>query len=345
MQTAQGNLKRFFKEMTSAHNLDPSHGLGLLIHKKLSSNNAFDTVSDRQVNYWLEGTKPIGRMSAYRLCIACNIDINNSEILFEKYLGKDFVRFNDWREVLYYYCISKRYDLNKTFELYQQCINEIGLDRDDAGASDGIIHSVTIITHEIKEAFLSEGFNNDESFFNCMALKKDKFHRVIGGRRRYMIDILRSLGDDKRLDMTDAQKIKKGKEKLKGELTKAFHLSTKGNKRHYHRDDEGYFSKFLDKIEQRKTNFNRDFFILCLLIDGMNTPEEIHEVLTDTVIGYTTLRPKGSFFDSCVLEACKRSKSSGESAYTAFCKITSHKYKCERPLRISPEEEGLFYAK
>jgi len=114
-------LKKFFEDMPEVtFNPFVERGLAGRILNKIAA-NPFGVITERTVNRWLDGSTPISRDRAYQLCIAFNLGLEYSETLFRDYLGIEFVRFNDWREVIYYYCLQKTYDLNKTHKIYYQC--------------------------------------------------------------------------------------------------------------------------------------------------------------------------------------------------------------------------------
>lgn len=169
--------------------------------------------------------------------------------------------------------------------------------------------SVTVLTSVIKNAYDKDMFINDELFMSYMNNQKENFHQIRSTRRRiFLTDII-------------------------GKLDKQYVIESLSNA--FFEDDEDlsndeYFENALNKIKKRQQNFTREFFILCLLINGKNNWAEIDDMLSMEYINYPELNPN-VVFDACVIESCeyyKRTKGK-ISAYERFCENTQFlKYKC-----------------
>jgi hypothetical protein len=231
--------------------------------------------------------------------------------MFKHYLNMDFAHFNDWREVLYFYCIQKKRNLKQTYKLYRRCIDEIGLDG-EAGIETGRQHNVTILTRTIREAYME--FDNDDLFMDYMTNQKENFHEIRSTRRREIMSIISKIGGGD---------ISKGKMLLASSLAGAFFESKADS------DDidcevdlknDNYFKDVLDGIADRKQNFSREFFILCLLVEGMNSVADIEATLSSQYIDYTGL-DVSKIFDACVYEACAHHNPK-ITAFERFCDNT-----------------------
>ena len=311
------NIKKFFLENPSKiAPKDPESvrewGLAGKIRKRLKDNQ-FDTRGlsdddfDRTINRWLDGAN-LGRFTAYQICIALDLGLEKAKIFFNNHLRIEFAHFNDWREILYYYCIQKGYDLNKTRALYKRCVDEIGLDEESAGIKEKE-PSITILTSIIKNAYDIELLKNDELFITYMKEQKENFHNIRGTRRVEIRNIINEL-KNRHYD---------GKRYVINSFADAF----------YEDDDDynnyDYFKDALDSVsvKKREKNLTREFFILCMLMKGMNSWEDIDATLTIEKNGYPGL-DENNIFDACVIEACeyyKRTKGSENelTAYERFC--------------------------
>lgn len=298
-EKSQQNLKKLKNQTTDrmrifftrhlAETIDATyreHGLATYILRQLNDSPFEESqVSDRTIRRWVNGETMINRFAAYQICIAFKWGSSVFEEFFT-HLGLDYVRFNDWREVLYFYCIEKEYCLNKSFELYQQC-KDIGLD-EGTGTSDKGQPTVTILTAVIKDAYELENFKDDTEFINYMEEQRDKFHKIKNTRRQEIAEYL--------------QKIKQNLKGVQGTVPDLFASA-------FFEDDEDnnlkYFSNAITAIKKRRSNFSREFFILCLLISGKNNADEIKAILTSERRDYSDLDPLHNLFDACVYEACK----------------------------------------
>jgi len=303
-----------------------AHGLAPEILKKLQ-NSPFEEsdVTERTMRRWIDGETTINRFAAYQICIAFEWGCGLLEEFFT-YLGMDFVRFNDWREILYFYCIEKRKKLDETYKLYNKCI-EIGLDGVTGAAKSGQ-PSITVLTSVIKGAYPSEIFASDDKnksdykFMEYMEEQKGNFHIIKNTRGK---EIIRHINEI----INEIKKIKK--ESGKQDTAPSVFASA------FYEDDTknsnfNYFANAITEIKKRRKNFSREFFILCLLINGKNSADEIEDILTSQSIGYPGLYPKNdlfdNLFDACVYEACayyKRHENSNPdiTAFDRFCKNTN----------------------
>ena len=335
IETESGLIK-FFLDHTDELSIK-SRGFSVQIANKLNDNskNPFGSISERTVRRWLSGETTINREYAYQICIVFNLGLEHSETFFKDYLETEFVRFNDWRDILYYYCIEKKYDLITTYDLYQWCINEVETVKENIEEKET---SVTILTSVIKEAYNKDLLKTDELFISYMKEQKKNFHQIRNTRRRTLVEIIKILGKDD---------VSKGKKYIADFLANAFfdgkEVYADEDKDFYDKEyinNDEYFRYALEAIVCRRQNFSREFFILCLLIKGINSWKEIDDMLTTEYIDYPPLGIN-NLFDACVLEACeycKRTKSFGNelTAYERFCANTQI-LKYSRPLTFASD--------
>lgn len=311
-------IRAFFAE----HLKESETYIAAYIFEKLK-NSPFEEcrISDRQMRRWISGESAINRFGAYQICIALKWSSDIFEEFFKK-LGIDFVRFNDWREVVYFYCIEKGHDLNKTYELFNRCI-DIGLD--ESTGESKISPPATIMTDTIKDVYYLKPFINDADFMNFMKEQKHKFHKIRNTRHKEVIEYLEII-----------------KEKLTGvgdtipqRFSSAFYLNDDPDKKNL-RDDFNYFSTAITAIRKKRKNFSREFFILCLLIsEKSNNVDEISAILTTKRRDYPDLDPENNLFDACVYEACKyHERTKAGTAYDRFCENTAL-LEYERPSRFA----------
>ena len=355
-------LRNFFVDYEEETGIRSGRGLPNRIRERLK-NNPFETVAiaddsfRTKISRWLNGTT-LDRATAYQICIALKLGLDISELFFKDYLNTEFARFNDWREILYYYCLDKGYCLNKTYKLYLRCINEVGLDKQEAGVTIQN-PSVTILTSVIKEAYNKDLITNDEVFITYMTEQKENFHRVSNTRRRAMMEeIIGKLikqYDENEVSKVDGKLYEKDfwRKSLLSSLANAFFEDEDKDEDEDNDEDEDenndedededenknndeYFEAALNAIENREKNFSREFFILCMLISGTNSWQKINDMLTEGDIYYSDLNPD-NLFDACILEACGHHERTKDSMYDRFCENTQLlKYK--RPFRFAFED-------
>lgn len=307
------NLKKFFVHYMREEFGEEFQPNGIGAHLvRIFDESPFKAYTQQTFNRWLRGEEKINRPAAHQICMLFGLGLKHSGILFREYIDTEFIRYNEWQEVLYRYCIEKKYDGDKVCELYERCLNEIELDGDET-ITDDESHSVTILTAVIKEAFHLQRFIDDEQFLKFMKQQKDNFHRVRSTRRRQMMEIFKLINKDALAD----------------KLADAFHWEDIGGVDDDFADadndewsiNRAYFKDYLDKIENREENFSRELLILCMLISGMNSWREVNDMLTLEYIDFSELNVN-STFDACVIEACEYSKRSTDSAFKRFCDNT-----------------------
>ena len=313
---SQSNLKKLKKQVEEkrkdffakrkdffATHIDETH-IAAYIRKKLKDNPFKDCdVDEKTIRRWITGESPIKRFAAYQICIALEWDSEIFEEFFKE-LAIDRVRFNDWRDVVYLYCIEKGHNLHQAHEFFKQCI-AMGLDEDTGELK--IDEPIATMTTVIRNAYYLTSFDNDTDFLNYIKEHKYKFHRIRKTRQEEIIKYL--------------DELKVPDDEIPQLFANAFcpYNPAAINQR----NDYTYFSNVIKTIRKREKNFSRDFFILCLLVKGINNADEIKEILTAERRDYPDLDPTNNLFDACVYESCKYSeRNKNTTAYDRFCDNT-----------------------
>jgi len=339
-------FKDFFLEYMNANfngNFQ-ERGLAGKIAKELL-NNPFDNPPVNKnslrvrVSRYIKGNTNLNRYYAYQICIAFKLALNHSKEFFKNYINMEFAPFNDWRDILYYYCIQKGHGLKETHVLYKRCIGK-EVDLNESGQSQKDIdeetnrESVTVLTSVIHNAYLNKNFIDDEEFIAFMRDQKDNFHYIRGSRRKKLKEFL-----------SDIEKNTFDGWNLIGQINNLFAgIFFEDDYEDYNREtpEDDSITYFREKIaslrgKSKKINFSREFFILCWLISGGDDINELDDILLDEYIKYSEISMT-NFFDAMIYEACcyhERNKET--SVYDRLCELT-HELQYKLPNDFAKEK-------
>ena len=346
----EDRLRQYFLEYLEPSEVDPSlvnpipraleRGLAGRIERKLG-NNPFGKVVERTIRRWLNGETSIDRKSVYHICIAYGLGLDKSSDLFTAYLRTEFTRFNMLEEIVYRYALLKGYDLQETYALLKRSKKTAEISEEITAKNA----EVTILTTIIKSAYRDEDYesvSSDDAFIEFVSSQKENFHIVRATRRRDLRDRLNSTGIAKRylIDslangfyITDEDRNFIDDDKTVDTFDEYGYDYENNNSENNDSNDDyapeciirtkqhRYFEDALRSIDKREKNFNREFYILCLLVSGESDVYVLNAALTSSFIDFHRLYVN-RLFDACIYEACAYAERESVSAYDRFCEIT-----------------------
>jgi len=315
---------------------------------QISRNTSKEALRHRIGNY-INGNANINRYYAYQICIAFGLGLEHSKVFFEDYLNLEFGSFNDWRDILYYYCIQKGHNLKKTYCIYKRCTSEeVGLSKSGLSQEDVDEEirkeSVTILTSVIHNAYSARQFKNDEAFISFMREQKDNFHTIRGHRRKKLKKFMDDI--EKKYATKDWDTLVMISNSFAGAFFEDNYDDEDYISENFKDYNPIYFKKRLSSLrgKSKKMNFSREFFILCWLISGGYNIDEIDEILLDEYIKYSEIDVT-NLFDAMIYESCKyyeRTKEFDHSYvnYTAYERFSdlAQKLSYKRPENFAEEK-------
>jgi len=320
------------------------------IYKRLED-NPFGTCSERTINRWLSGKSKMSRASAYHICIAFKLGLEMSNDLFVVYRREEFTRYNDIDECVYRYALIKGLDLEETYELWTACNKIIEDAKKDL---DFVPTDVRHTTMVIQNDFGGNTIGTEQDFKDFIGRNKWNFHIIrktrlkefqeqlkIFSRRNISIDFAKAfyVPEDKITCITDYDdeeiyaSTESSETNSDSDEEDTPENKDKESNRHPRRSNYEYFSEALKLINERKRNFSRELYILCLLLAGISDRYEINAALSKTALGFAGLYVH-DLFDACIFEACEYSKKTCEDAFSRFCEKANW-LEFERPLTFA----------